>query len=108
MKTYSNSLEAIIDLHEKGFTEDFQHLGKNILWLQQNLLLQPNDYLILESHYVNDQAGKCRKISAVVTNTIYVKGIIISPKIHPCRTKPKRASINVLTIRASYKKTDFS
>ena len=100
MKTYSNSLEAIIDLHERGFTEDFQRLGKNILWLQQNLLLQPNDYLILESHYVDDQEGRCRKISAVIANSIHLKGILLSPKNDSGRTKPKPAATKALTTGA--------
>ena len=100
MKIYTNSFEAIVDLHERGFTEDFRHLGKNILWLQQKILLQPKDYLILESHYVNDQEGKCRIISAVVTNTIYLKGILISSQVHQGRTNESRQHLKYLLPRS--------
>jgi hypothetical protein len=34
MKNSFNKQEAVIDLHEKGFTDDFQLIGNDLLWVQ--------------------------------------------------------------------------
>jgi hypothetical protein len=42
----------------------------------------------------------CRKISAVIANSIHLKGILLSPKNDSGRTKPKPAATKVLTTGA--------
>ena len=47
---YASNAEAIIDLHERGFTEDFQICGNKIVWIQEDIPVNLEDCLTLEYH----------------------------------------------------------
>ena len=38
MKVYSNKIDAVVDLHKRGFTNDFQLFGNDLLWVQESLV----------------------------------------------------------------------
>jgi hypothetical protein len=48
MKVYLNKIEAVIGLHERGFAEDFELFGTDLLWVQKKIFLRPRDYKITE------------------------------------------------------------
>jgi hypothetical protein len=50
MNTNFKKQEAVIDLHEKGFTDDFQFVGKDLLWVQGKTYVQSGEFSVLESH----------------------------------------------------------
>jgi hypothetical protein len=78
MKTYVSKSEAVIDLHERGFTEDFQLFGNNLLWIQQKIFLRQKDFSIVECHRFLDAVGKETIIFGVISNSSLVSGILIN------------------------------
>lgn len=78
MKLYFSKSEAVIDLHERGFTEDFQLLGNNLLWIQGKIFLRQIDFSIVECHRFLDTVGKETIIFGVISNSSLVNGILIN------------------------------
>ncbi len=77
MKVYMNKWAAIIGLHECGFTEDFVFLGKNVLWVQQKILLLKKDIQLLEYHCFDSASGNKMHIFGLISKCFYSKGILI-------------------------------
>jgi hypothetical protein len=50
MRNNVKKQRAIIDLHEKGFTDDFQLIGNDLLWVQEKIYLRSEDFLVLEGY----------------------------------------------------------
>jgi hypothetical protein len=48
MKVYLNKIEAIIGLHERGFTEDFELFGTDLLWVQKKYFYAPEIIILLK------------------------------------------------------------
>lgn len=78
MKLYFGKSEAMIDLHERGFTEDFQLFGNNRLWIQEKKFLRQKDFSIVECHHFLDAMGKETNIFGVITNISLVSGILVN------------------------------
>lgn len=78
MKIYFSKSEAVVDLHERGFTEDFQLLGNNLLWKQGKIFLRQKDFSIAEYHGFIDSFGKETIIFGVIANDLFVNGILIN------------------------------
>jgi hypothetical protein len=78
MKIYFSKSEAVIDLHERGFTEDFQLLGKSILWIQGQIFIRQKDFSIVECHSFIDSSGKETIIFGVTANGFFASGILIN------------------------------
>ena len=78
MKKYFSKSEAVIDLHERGFTEDFQLLGNNLLWIQGKIFLRQKDFSIEEYHSFIDSSGKETIIFGVTANGFCASGILIN------------------------------
>jgi hypothetical protein len=78
MKIYSGKCEAVIDLHERGFTEDFQLVGTNFLWVQRKIFLRQSDFSITECHSFIDSFGKGTIILGIIANGLFASGILIN------------------------------
>lgn len=78
MKIYFSKSEAVIDLHERGFTEDFQLLGTNLLWIQQKIFLRQKDFSIVECHSFIESMGKETIIFGVIARGLVASGILIN------------------------------
>ena len=80
MKKYLTEHEAIIDLHEKGYSQDFQLFGNELLWLQEKIFISSGEFSILEYHRFSSQS--CNKSEMIVFGVIAlyynVKGILIN------------------------------
>ena len=70
---------AIIDLHEKGYSEDFVLFGKGLLWAQEKTCIRANDFSIAECFRFNnpDEKNKVLLILGVIATVEYVKGIVM-------------------------------
>lgn len=82
MKTYLSKRKAIVALHEKGFTEDFELVGDNMLWIQEKIWLQREEFAIVECHSVAKYTGQPLRIFGVVSDKYWAKGILISHGTH--------------------------
>ena len=78
MEAYINKWAAIIGLHESGFTEDFVFSGNDILWVQQKVLLLPEDITLIEFYRFGSTAANEMCIFAVIANYFCAKGILIT------------------------------
>jgi len=78
MKIYFSKCEVVIDLHERGFTEDFQLIGTNLLWVQRKIFLRQKDFSILEYHSFIDSFGKETFIFGIIANGLFANGILIN------------------------------
>ena len=78
MKIYFSKSEAVIDLHERGFTEDFQLFGTCLLWIQRKIFLRQKDFSIVECHSFIDSIGKETIIFGVVAKGLSASGILIN------------------------------
>jgi hypothetical protein len=78
MKTYISKWEAIAGLHERGFTEDFELYGCELLWIQQKIFLQSTEFSITECHLFQDDPKKELLIYAVTSGCYCIKGILIN------------------------------
>src|SRR3954454_22462180 len=60
MILYTSGPDAISDLHQRGFTNDFQLFGNDLLWIQEGFFIRAGEFAILEYHRVNstDDNGK--------------------------------------------------
>ncbi len=50
MTNYQFPNEAICDLHEKGYTCDFQLVGNDLFWIQEKIFVRAGDFSILHCH----------------------------------------------------------
>jgi len=78
VKAYINKWAAIIGLHESGFTEDFVFSGNNLLWVQQKVLLLPEDITLIEFYRFGNTAGNEMQIFAIMAKYFCAKGILIT------------------------------
>ncbi|QNA45903.1 hypothetical protein [Lacibacter sediminis] len=79
MKIYYTVKDAVCDLHEKGFTHDFQISGNDLLWVQQQCFVRTGDFSIKEYHQFRDRSEKGAGIIVFGVVALYhnVKGILI-------------------------------
>jgi hypothetical protein len=70
---------AIIDLHKKGYVEDFVVSGESLLWAQEKVFIKVNDFSIVKCLRFNnpDDKNKVLLILGVVATVENVKGIIM-------------------------------
>jgi len=80
MKKYLTEYEAIIDLHERGYCQDFQLHGDDLLWLQRKTFVCAGEFSILEYHRFFEQNKKKPGMLVLGVIAIYynAKGILIN------------------------------
>lgn len=115
MKKYFSKSEAIIDLHERGFTEDFQLSGNDLLWIQRKTFVRQKDFSIVECHSISDSPGKETFILGVITNGLLASGILMNHcKSHSDKTpaiihrKLKKMGSGLLNIKGNYLDVEFT
>jgi len=80
MKIYSNSAAVIIDLHKKGFTNDFQLFGNDLFWVQEGIFLRAGEFVIVEYHKI-ELPENCKEEEIVFGVTApyhHIKGILLN------------------------------
>jgi hypothetical protein len=78
-KNYRHYADAIIDLHERGYCQDFVLFGNNLLWVQEKIFISSNDFSILEYHQFGHPGGQLEDlvIVGVMVTDDNVKGILM-------------------------------
>ena len=80
MINYSNYHEAVIALHERGFSEDFVLFGNDLLWVQEKTFVTPEDFSIIECHHVDFPRDNMEDlvIFGIMTFCRNIKGILMN------------------------------
>jgi hypothetical protein len=79
-KNHRHYADAIIDLHERGYCQDFVLFGNNLLWVQEKIFIGSNDFSILECHQF-DHPGRQHEdlvILGVMATGDNVRGILMN------------------------------
>jgi hypothetical protein len=106
MKQYLNGMDAVNDLHKKGFTNDFQLIGNDLLWVQGKSFIRAGEFAILEYHTIIETKQKSDEheliIFGIVAPMHHIKGILINHyKSYTTTTPPVIVKkINELKIHA--------
>ncbi|HEU5168257.1 MAG TPA: hypothetical protein VFU29_22080 [Chitinophagaceae bacterium] len=74
MKIYSNKTDVICDLHKQGFTDDFQLVGNDLLWIQENVFIRVGEFAITEYYKIGESI-----VFGIVALHHNIKGILLSP-----------------------------
>jgi hypothetical protein len=79
MKRYTDSAELIIDLHQKGFTQDFQLKGNDLYWLNENRQVNIGEFIVVEFHKIIDDNGQYSRsiVLGIVALHHDIKGILL-------------------------------
>ena len=90
MSIYLTEKKAIIGLHEKGFTEDFQIRGNDLFWVREKVIIRVGEFSIIECHsFCGTGNNKLEKIIlGIYMLSANVKGILINSPGHPVRKTP--------------------
>jgi len=78
MNMYLSASEAVIDLHGRGFIDDFELFGDHVLWVQKKVFLIQDEFLIVECHRFLDAHGIESIIFGLVSVCFRAKGILMS------------------------------
>ena len=80
MINYSTYLEAVIGLHERGFSEDFVLFGNTLLWVQEKAFFMPEDFSIIECHRVKFPRDNMEDLVmfGILTICSNIKGILMN------------------------------
>jgi len=80
MLPYVSKNEAIEDLHRRGFNNDFQLFGNDLLWVQEKIFIRMADFEIAEYHHLLlPQSTRTDSIVfGVISNHHHVKGILLN------------------------------
>lgn len=79
MKRYSNSAELVIALHQKGFTQDFQLKGNDLLWLNEDKATLIGEFIIVEFHkIIHRNEHYCKTlVLGIIALHHNIKGIVL-------------------------------
>ena len=80
MINYLNKRQAIVAMHEDGFTNDFQLFGDKLLWVQEKIFIRSPDFTIVECHCFKNVPGKAADqiVFGIALRKYRVKGILIN------------------------------
>jgi len=84
MKNYSNGADIVSDLHSKGFTNDFQLFGNDLLWVQEGIFVRAGEFAILEHHKIpttNDNEAEL-VVFGIIAPYHNIKGILLNHYKH--------------------------
>jgi hypothetical protein len=79
-KNHLHYADAIIDLHERGYCQDFVLFGNDLLWVQEKIFIRNNDFSILECHQFGHPDGQQEDlvILGVMATSDNVRGILMN------------------------------
>src|SRR5688500_8857611 len=80
MITHLNGPDVISRLHEKGFANDFQMVGNDLFWVQENIVIRAGEFSILEYYEVIGAKDDFNEFFVFGIVAIYhnIKGILIN------------------------------
>ena len=80
MLPYYSKEEAVADMHHRGFSNDFQLFGNDLLWVQEKIFVRMGDFAIVEYHkFLNPRTKRTdAMVFGVVSFHYHVKGILLN------------------------------
>ena len=80
MKIYTNGPDVVSDLHQKGFSNDFQLFGNDLFWVQGNIFIRTGEFAILEYHEVTDPRDYLNEliVFGIIAPYHNIKGILLN------------------------------
>ena len=80
IKIYSSRSETVIDLHRRGFTNDFHLVGKDLLWVQEGVFVTAGEFAILECHKIVLPKNNMKEeiVFGIVIPHHNIKGILLN------------------------------
>ena len=80
MVNYSNLHNAIIDLHHRGYDEDFVLFGSDLLWIQEKRFIRQDNFAITECHRFAHPDGKNEDlvVFGILVLCQNIKGILMN------------------------------
>ena len=88
MEGYLNKAAAIIDLHERGFSEDFKIVGDKILWIQRKLFFTVKNLSLVEVYRFIERDGSELLILGASLLPHFAPGILMWQFKHPTDGAP--------------------
>jgi hypothetical protein len=70
MLSFSNSYKAVRDMHERGYTDDFELRDAEIFWVQEKMLLNQDELAVLEYFRIHQDS--------LARNDIVILGVCLS------------------------------
>lgn len=88
MEKYYCYRDAIDDLNERGFINDFVLFGDELLWIQQRTFIQSADFSIVECHHCAHPDGNIEDlvVLGILSISANIKGILLN---HYSYTRPR-------------------
>jgi hypothetical protein len=80
MINYSNLHNVIIDLHKRGYDEDFVLFGEDLLWIQEKCFIGEDNFSIIECHRFAHPYGRNEDLVVFGILVLYqdIKGILMN------------------------------
>ena len=80
MSIYLTVQQAVIDMHEREFTNDFKLYGNDLLWVQNKSFIHMGEFLIVEYHrlYFHSLKQDDLEIFGIVVLQPNVRGILLN------------------------------
>ena len=80
MRIFLSGADAVCHLHEKGYTNDFQLFGNDLLWIQEKIFIRVGEFSIAEYHKIINlqEDGDELIIFGVYAPWHNVKGILVN------------------------------
>ena len=80
MRIYLSGADAVSDLHKKGYTNDFQLFGNDLLWIQEKIIIRAGEFSIVECHkIINPQMNMDRLIIfGIYAPWHNIKGLLVN------------------------------
>jgi hypothetical protein len=89
MKIVLTADEAVRQLHENGFTNDFQLFGNSLLWLQENIFIKEEEFFISEYHQITEPKTMVELVVfGVIVPSYNIKGILVNHYRSYTKTTP--------------------
>ena len=84
MKIYLSVENAITSMHERGYINDFQLSGNDLLWVQGKIFIRTTDFSIVEYHrFTNTKKnGADQILFGIVALNNSTRGILLNHYSH--------------------------
>ena len=90
MNRNSLEIDVIVDMHKKGFCDDFLLFGCDLLWVQEGIIIRSGDYNLIVCYEVlkSNRANPGIILCGVEVISFNVKGILIYHNINESYAPP--------------------
>jgi hypothetical protein len=90
MNIYLNEEEAVSNLRQKGYSNDFHLFGNDLLWAQRQVFIRAANFSILECHrfFSQEQEEKEIIVFGILVPKYNAKGVLLNDYSNYTRSTP--------------------